>query len=60
MLGAQGLSGTAVFGMFAAVLLVIALNVLFFGEEIRGCALDEISWENPDRSAVGAAPVDSR
>jgi hypothetical protein len=38
-----GLGTTAVFAMFAAVLLLISLNVLFLGEETRGRTLEDIS-----------------
>ena len=38
-----GLGTTGVFAMFAAVLLLISLNVLFFGEETRGRTLEDIS-----------------
>ncbi len=34
---------TAVFAMFAAVLLLISLKVLFLGEETQGCTLEDIS-----------------
>jgi putative MFS transporter len=43
MLSEGGLGTTAVFAMFAAVLLLISLNVLFFGEETRGRTLEDIS-----------------
>ncbi len=43
MLGAPALGTLAVFSMFAAVLLVIAVNVWLLGEETRGRTLDEIS-----------------
>jgi putative MFS transporter len=43
MLGEGGLGTTAVFAMFAAVLLLISLNVLFLGEETRGRTLEDIS-----------------
>jgi MFS transporter, putative metabolite:H+ symporter len=43
MLGAQGLGTIAVFTMFAAVLLIIAADVWFLGEETRGLTLGEIS-----------------
>ncbi len=38
-----GLGTTAVFAMFAAVLLLISLNVLFLGEETQGRTLEDIS-----------------
>lgn len=56
MLGAQGFGASSVFVMFAAVLLVIALDVLFLGEETKGRALEEIS-ESPDRLPVSATPT---
>ena len=59
LLDAQGFGPTAVFVMFAAVLLVIALDVLFLGEETKGRALEEIS-EAPERPAVGATPAGNR
>ncbi len=43
MLGEGGLGTTAVFAMFAAVLLLISLNVLFLGEETRGRTFENIS-----------------
>ena len=43
MLGGETFGPGAVFVVFAAVLLVIALNVLFLGEETMGRSLDEIS-----------------
>jgi len=54
MLGEGGVGVTAVFAMFAAVLLFIALDVLFLGEETRGRSLEEISGVE-DRPA--SAPV---
>lgn len=45
MLGGWGLGPGAVFTIFAAVLLVIALDVAVLGEETRGRTLEEISAE---------------
>jgi putative MFS transporter len=47
MIGADGAGVVAVFGMFAAVLLVIAANVWLLGEETQGRTLDEISKPSP-------------
>ena len=47
MLGDTGAGVVTVFIMFAAVLLVIAANVLFLGEETQGRTLDEISTGVP-------------
>jgi MFS transporter, putative metabolite:H+ symporter len=57
MLGPLG--PTAVFIMFAAVLLVIALDVLLLGEETRGRTLEEIS-EAPGSQTLDVAPAGSR
>lgn len=57
MLGPLG--ATSVFIMFAAVLLVIALDVLLLGEETRGRTLEEIS-EVPGSQTLDAAPAGSR
>ena len=43
MLGAQGFGAPSVFVMFATVLILIALDVLFLGEETKGRALEVIS-----------------
>ncbi len=43
MLGGTAFGPGAVFVVFAAVLLIIALNVAIFGEETMGRSLDEIS-----------------
>lgn len=59
MLGAQGFGASSVFVMFAAVLLVIALDVLFLGEETKGRTLEEIS-EPTDRPTAGATPAGNR
>ena len=58
MLGIQGFGASSVFVMFAAVLLVIALDVLFLGEETKGRAIEEIS--TPDQPTVGAIRAGSR
>ncbi len=58
MLGTQGFGASSVFVMFAAVLLVIALDVLFLGEETKGRAIEEIS--TPDQPTVGAIRAGSR
>ena len=43
MLGGGTFGPGAVFVVFAVVLLIIALNVLFLGEETMGRSLDDIS-----------------
>ena len=43
MLGGTAFGPGAVFVVFAAVLLIIALNVAILGEETMGRSLDEIS-----------------
>ena len=43
LLGGTALGPGAVFVVFAAVLLIIALNVIILGEETMGRSLDEIS-----------------
>jgi putative MFS transporter len=45
MLGAWDLGALAVFGMFAAVLLIIAADVALLGEETKGKTLDAIAAE---------------
>jgi putative MFS transporter len=52
MIGADGAGVVAVFGMFAAILLVIAANVWLFGEETQGRTLDEISKSSPAAATV--------
>lgn len=58
MLGPLGAGG--VFGMFAAVLLVIALDVLFLGEETKGLTLEEISGAQTHPNADATATVANR
>ena len=58
MLGGDGVGVVAVFSMFAAVLLIIAANVLLLGEETKGRTLDEISTSIPPGTT--ATPAASR
>ncbi len=57
MLGGWGLGPGAVFTVFAAVLLIIALDVLLLGEETRGRTLEEISGETPGPEGLSTAAI---